>query len=709
MKRIASIVIASLSVALSAVPQAGADPVPIDVWARRDAVSSLSVSPDGKHLLMLSVSGKHGKGLLKIYDVNNLAKPIRRLNANPMEIISASWIDDNHIFGTAWKVVRKSVKRPGEDVRSYKTFSYNLKKNKFSEVSGNFQIISLLPKEPDKILIARGNAVTGGYGVDPFAAFRPRSYYKFDTNTGAKTLVIKGNTTYNQLRFDIDGNPRFAQGFDAASHKQLFYYRAVGDKRWKRYKEALDLDLPENLYKGVLGGFQGFQGVSAEDPNIGYVIDYRNGEDKAGLYTFDFKTGEIGKKLYSNPDAEVLGIQTSSMSRAGDNRLVAALYPGAKMERHWFDAREKALYDQLEGNIPYAHQVNISSRSRDGKVMTVTNRGPKDPGSYWLVKDGRLIQLASKNPLLKPKDLSETRFIHYKARDGLDIPAYLTVPNTGKAPYPLIVLPHGGPHVNEVVTYDEWTQFLANNGYMVLQPQYRMSVGWGKKHFEAGYNQHGLAMQDDLDDGAMYLVKQGLADPDRIAMYGWSYGGYAALVAVSRTPQIYQCAIAGAAVADAKKAYLRQGGGTSIKALNDWARARGGFVGINPINEVEKINIPLLMIHGDVDQRVEYFNYKDYREAVIKLAEKRRSSEAGKCSGGLTDTVCVTTVTRKPATKGDSEMSISGINENPAIKVKFVTLKGADHFYATLMYEHQAKLYSEILDFLKNDCGPGGL
>ena len=176
-----------------------------------------------------------------------------------MEIISASWIDDNHIYGTAWKVVRKSVKRPNQDVRSYRSFSYNLEKNKFSNVDGNFSIVSLLPKEPTKILISSGNSVASALGVDPFAAFRPRSYYKFDINTGRSSLVIKGNDKYSGIGFDIDGNPRFANGFDAGTHMQKFYYRAVGETSWSEFNESYDLDLHKNLYR-VLGGFQGFKG-----------------------------------------------------------------------------------------------------------------------------------------------------------------------------------------------------------------------------------------------------------------------------------------------------------------------------------------------------------------------------------------------------------------------------------------------------------------
>jgi dipeptidyl aminopeptidase/acylaminoacyl peptidase len=690
------------AVALAIVPmtgtvaETGVPTVPIDIWALRDTVATMDISPDGKHMLMLRMPSKDGEYIMEIFKTDDLSKPWRTLNAKPMEMITAQFVHDDYIFGAAWQVVRDKVEGAEGDVRSYKSWAYNLKTNKFSELPGQFNLVNVLPKDPDKILIATSTPNDGGMGVDPFAAFRPRSYYKFDLRDGTRELVMRGTLQNPTAEFDIDGNPRYSQGYNEATNELVTYYRNPGDNSWKEFGQRYDLDKHENLYR-LLGGFQGLVGFKADDPNIGYMIDNR-GEDKAALWEFDFRTGQFGRKLFSVPTADVLDIKTNSMYWAGDTTLAAAIYPGAKMERHWFDPQEKQLYELLEKSIPNAHNVNIKTRSQDGKTMLVTNSGPHDPGSFWLFVDGKIGKLASKNPLLKPEQLSDVEFINYPARDGQNVPAYLTKPK-GKGPFPLIVLPHGGPHVTEVINYDEWGQLLANAGYMVLQPQYRMSVGWGQKHFDSAYGQHGLAMQDDKDDGVKYLVSKGLVDPNRVAMFGWSYGGYAALVASQRTPQLYQCAIAGAAVADPEKSYIKGRDPNGAKALDDWAKRRG-TIGINPIKDIAKTNIPTLMVHGTVDRRVEYWHAKDYQTAAQKAGITGRvivgDDDAG--DGGV----------RTPGAAGTSGTErVSGGTSGGY--VKFVDLEGADHFYTTLMYDHQHKLYTNMLDFLKNDCGPGGL
>ena len=266
--------------------------------------------------------------------------------------------------------------------------------------------------------------------------------------------------------------------------------------------------------------------------------------------------------------------------------------------------------------------------------------------------------MAQSSPLLASEQLADVEYINYKARDGKIIPGFITIPNS-KPPYPLVVLPHGGPFVQEVVVFDEWSQMLANNGYLVFQPQYRGSLGYGLDFYQSAFvngGQGGYKMQDDKDDGAQYLVDKGLVDPTRMAMFGWSYGGYAALVAAARTPQLYQCVIAGAAVSDPLMQinYYRflMRGASKEEQLRMWDDS------VSPLLEAGNVNVPMLLIHGDVDQRVPLAHADKYRKA---LDENKKT-------------------------------------------YKYVELKGADHFSSTLFFDHKLTLYSALIEFLSKDC-----
>jgi len=634
-------------------------PVPIDYWAVRDAVSSVSVSPGGTYLALMKIESKDGNPVIEIYETANLSNPPRRINAKPMELLSiGNWISDDSFVVTAMQIVRKHVKRAEDDVRNFKTFTYSVKNKKFTEYTtpdgrGVFEIVSVLPKEPGHIIVGTSNGPSSAQSDDPFEAFRPRSYYRVELDSGKKELVYRGGGKQPQAQFDSNGNPRLSSGIDAAADEIIYYYRDSINDSWSELMRlsAEEFDRMDFNFQGDVPG----------KPGTVYVTARNNGEDKIALWEYSTASKSFGRKVYGNPDADVLGVRRSSMFWAGNDKIVAALYSGAKVEKHWLDQEEKALYAKIRPAIQNAFSFNITSRSRDGNTMIVSNTGPKDSGSYYLVRNGKVQKLGSRNPLLKTSDYSNVEYIKYPARDGLMIPAYVTKPK-GPGPHPLIVLPHGGPYVNEIIVYDEWSQMLANNGYLVIQPQYRGSEGHGWKHFISTMNEHGLAMQDDKDDGAKYLISQGLADPDRVAMFGWSYGGYAALVAASRSPNLYQCVVAGAAVADPLMSYNGRKNVT-IKYFDDFSAQRGGKAGINPINEVEKVNVPIFLVHGDLDRRVLYKHFTKYRKELNKHGKEFQE----------------------------------------------LTLKKADHQLYTMRYPHFKKFYTELLDYLKTDCGPGGL
>ena len=624
-------------------------PYPLDYWALRDVISNAQISPDGKYLGLMKIPSKDGNPIIEVYEASNLEKkPVFRLNADPMEITNFYWASDNDIVFTLRQKVRDKIEGFNQGVYETKLAVVDVERKKmesFDEV--NPTIENLLPSEPNKVIISFQEGGDDGPGSKLSEAFRPRAYWKFDLDRGTKELLIRGKLALGNIEFDGEGRPWGARGFDLSTGEFIFYVRRPGKKGWEEIYR-LDEDRFDQFF------IEGFDDTKADH----LLVAAENGDDKLGFWSFDLNSKQFAELIYRRSDVDVYGARYHSNSWQKPDTVVGVSYFTDNLHTEYFDEVEGAIYNQLEQVIPYAHYVNINSRSRDGNTMTIYNVGPRDPGTYYLLKDGQIKAVGSKQPLLESENLADLEYITYKARDGQKVRAYVTVPQ-GEPPFPLIVLPHGGPFVGEYIIYDEWAQMLANNGYMVVQPQYRGSFNYGREFHMISFRdggQGGHAMQDDKDDAALYLVEQGLADPERMAMFGWSYGGYAALVAASRTPQIYNCVIAGAAVADQIQQvnYYRWQLRGSQKERQMSYRADS----INPIDEVAKVNVPILLIHGDVDQRVPVDHSNKYRKQLDKHNKY----------------------------------------------YKYVELEGADHFSNTLFYEHQIALYESIIEFLDTDC-----
>jgi len=259
--------------------------------------------------------------------------------------------------------------------------------------------------------------------------------------------------------------------------------------------------------------------------------------------------------------------------------------------------------------------------------MLVWNASASNPGRYYVyyLGTGKMHLLLTPYDQLVGKKLSAMESVSYRARDGLEVPAYLTLP-TGRAvkSLPLIVMPHGGPFVRDEWGYDVDAQFLANRGYVVLQPNYRGSTGYGKAYVEKGMGQWGRAMQDDLDDGVKWLVEQGKVDPKRVCIMGSSYGGYAALWAAARNPEIYRCAISFAGISDVRAmlAYDRRAFSAPRYFRNWRERVQGDrdfdLDTISPLRAVDRVNIPLLIAHGEKDDNVPMTQSRRMHEALNK-------------------------------------------------------------------------------------------
>ena len=640
---------------------ADAEVYPLEYFALREVVNNVTVSPDGERLAMLKILSRTGDPILHVYNTDDLDADPLVVNADPMEIIGYRWASDRHVVLQFRQQVRNRLQGQEGSVYAYRLAILDVIDETFDDFETDTApfVENVLEGQPNEIIVSEQEGFDNSVGVRE--AYRPRAYYTVNLERGTKQLLIRGRLDLGRIFFDSDGNPRFAQGFDRRTRDYIVYYRDAGENSWR------------DVWRWTEDEFEGFffEDVIGLDDSVPGNILLRalNGDDKLGLWSFNPETNTFDELIYRRSDVDVYGVRYHSNSWTYPDRITAVSYFKDNFQFEYFDEIEGATFNQLEQLVPYAHYVSITSRSREGNTMVVRNVGPRDPGTYYLLHDGQFEFLGSTQPLLDSEQLADVDYIPYTARDGRPMVTFVTIPNTGEPPYPTVVMPHGGPFVREVVLFDEWAQMLANNGYMVVQPQFRMTLGYGYDHFMSSIvddsasglmvSQAGRKMQDDKDDAALHLVEMGLADPDRMAMYGWSYGGYAALIAASRTPQIYQCTIAGAAVSD------------YVTFANDTMRGRAPtgaarvlrdvyqYGAVQPVQEVEKVNVPLLLIHGSLDSRVLPKQAQLYRDALDR---------AGK-------------------------------------NYKYVELEGAGHFYNTLYYEHQIELYSSIIDFLQNDCG----
>jgi len=289
---------------------------------------------------------------------------------------------------------------------------------------------------------------------------------------------------------------------------------------------------------------------------------------------------------------------------------------------HFFDKGLQALQAKIDKAIP-GNRNYIYSISDDQQKFLVFSTSSTDSGTYYLGQTNpiKLDAMAYSYKKLVPDSLSKTRRIEYKARDGLTIEAYLTTPKNKPAKnLPTLVFPHGGPIARDNDAFDYWAQFFANKGYAVLQMNFRGSDGQGIELRNAGLKNWGKEMQDDIEDGARKLIADGIADPNAIAIVGASYGGYAALMGVVKTPDFYRCAISVNGVANVfdlvkdNRAFWRSYNVVDEQIGNDNATLKS----ISPVNFADKIKVPVLLVHGTDDRQVEIKHSYQMRDALQK-------------------------------------------------------------------------------------------
>lgn len=333
----------------------------------------------------------------------------------------------------------------------------------------------------------------------------------------------------------------------------------------------------------------------------------RGDRDTRALQRYDTATRTFTGVIAGHAEEDVLASEAHQ-----PDQLQRVLTDGLKATTRWFDQAWADLQASIDHALP--HTTNWLSGKPDGQVLIQSFSGA-DPGRWRLLdtSTNKTRLIASARDDIGPAEASPVEAYRYRARDGLSIPAYLTRPrHGGEGPLPTIALIHGGPWARDRWQWDLEAQMLADHGYVVFQPQFRGSSGFGLRFEQAGYRQFGLAMQDDITDGVQDLVDRGIADPRRIAIVGASYGGYAALWGLIKTPTLYCCGVSLAGISDLAEQVVNHWGDDSTatvrernrQLIGDVETARASLEAVSPIRHAEALRKPVFLAHGNFDERV---------------------------------------------------------------------------------------------------------
>lgn len=439
--------------------------------------------------------------------------------------------------------------------------------------------------------------------------------YRVNVHTGAAERVMEGNNTTEA--FYMDGNGHVVARIDQIGRPLIDHLMILDHGDWK---DVGDYDATGDRGAGIRG--------LTEDGKA-LVQESMNESGTRFLSRIELDTG-ASSVLYTNPKFDA-GV---TLHDEWSYRVVGVSYTDDRPEFHYFDESREALQRGLNGAFPGLIAFAGSSDVERKRVI-VAVEGPRTPTTYYFLdrETHEATEIGSTYPGLTEADLGEMKPYPYKARDGLDIPAYITLP-PGRVPknLPAIVMPHGGPDSRDALGFDWWAQFLANRGYVVLQPNYRGSSGYGQEFTNAGLHQWGLKMQDDISDGVKKMIADGIADPKRICIVGGSYGGYAALAGAAFSPDLYACAVSFAGISDLPRILgydrRRANGNPDSEEVSFWISRIGSpyddsdmLRATSPARHADQVKCPILLMHGEGDTTVP-IEQSEFMEAALKDAGK---------------------------------------------------------------------------------------
>jgi len=598
-----------LSITANAAPK---QPLGYKQFAHLPMVQYAKVSPDGKHIAAVLNSADGPSVVVSKFSDTEIST-IARLNKNRDRIDSLFWVNNERVLVSASQS-RKSGKNRHR-VSSY--FAVNLDGSEITPIKARknkaattwerrlvdyLRLISTLPHDEKHILVQvydyrdKANAV-----------------YKVNIYTNKFTKLF--SNTYNVYSWFANSDDIIQFGIGSKKNEpevtRIWFKNSEADE-WKMINER-------KTFEG-----ETFRPVLVKDNKLWVISDRIN--RRAALWEYDPVKGEYTKEIYSHDKYDIEGVVY-----ARDRKTpVGVRYTANYEEIHYFNPKEQSLSKMVKASFKNYH-TSIASMSLDSKKLLIHAENDNSPTKYfWLdltKKSGGF--WFSRYPYLEGKKLAKKQPFTFKARDGMEIYGYLTMPaglKPGVKP-PFIVHPHGGPiGVRDDQGFDYLTQFLAAQGYAVLQTNFRGSGGYGVNYLTAGYKGWGKKMQQDVYDSIDWLEKRNIVDNNNACFVGWSYGGYAALTAAFQKPDDFNCIISIAGISDLEGMAFRESrnrGGLKEQILKQIGDPDDDVVNkelksLSAINQLQKIKSPILLIHGKNDTQVHYGQSKNFYKAAKK-------------------------------------------------------------------------------------------
>ncbi len=606
-----------LAVLLLFIPAASAEF--LDDFAKQPEVLGSKISPKGDYLgVMREIEEKRSVVIFEFPSMqvsSILSIPGRN------EVADFWWVNDERILASVaqtsdrWEEIRSTGELLGmnaDGTKSEHLFgfraggAYGKRIRSAERELASGRIIDRLWNDPDHVLI---EITSWNRGADS----RPVSAAKMDVYTGKLTNRVRAPGNDANIITDADGDIRFSLHLDDKQNL-ILHLRDEEANEW------------QHLATMPYGESRIIPHTLTDDNRI--FVEYSPDGGPYGLYILDPETKE-SEVVYQHPIVDAI-IQTDRYGQPYGVRTIDGRIQFTAIQP---DHPRAQAIGALEQAFPGSSVFITSTTSDDGVMIVGVVTDIKTPEFFvFQPAERQLIALFDALPWIDESRLGKMEPIKVKARDGLELHGYLTLPqNSSGKNMPLVIVPHGGPHgPRDVWGYQAFEGFIPASGYAMLQINFRGSGGYGPEFERIGHRKWHTEMQDDLTDSVQWAIDQGIADPDRICIFGWSYGGYSAVMSIIREPDLYKCAVAGAGVYDHDVQYkdsdfatdTRWGKSYIDKVIGPTAEDRQIA---SPINYVEKIKTPLLLIHGDDDRRVPIEHSEDlvkrFKQAGMKPPE----------------------------------------------------------------------------------------